>query len=423
MTDSLNEGVEDQFTPVFEVAVTHDWLADLNLRVTTHDPAVDAPISSTLHYIGIWDAFMTRVFLDLLEASPDPVRVYDVGANIGWYALVASATFRKRGRDGKVYAFEPGAQNRAALSRSLAENGLCDWVDVVPHAVSDFAGEGRLVRKDVNFGDYRLQSALNPPSGPVADAQSISVVTLDGWRVENEAGLPTFIKMDIQASEPMALSGFAQSLAACPNVTLMLEWEPDIWSLDDALAPHGPFTLFQLDDLNHVLRPVDAATLEAERATWGRHYFDVLAVRGPAATARVARVAARFNLGTLRFVGKDRGLVERPNRLSRLIVERAEAVFTPGPDARVAGAVILDGRVFRLLGTEGLELVVKQGESRVISRMTLSERDTIRLHLPADQGTLRLAFRCLGTGGETERRASISHLTMRLPADLQTSPG
>ena len=396
--------------PGFEVTVTHDWMSDLDLRITTHDPQVDVPISRQLHKIGIWDAFMTRIFLDLLRAMPQPVSFYDIGANIGWYALVAAAALRADGRHGNVYAFEPSASNLRAFQSSLSRNGLSDRVEVCAGAVSDRTGTGLLMRENANFGGFRLRSGLNPMDGPVVESEDIAVVALDDWRGQVDASLPSFIKMDIQGSEPLALKGFENGLAACRDLTLMLEWEPDIWSLSAALAPHGSFELYHLDDQNDVVRKVTEAGLLAERAHWARNYFDVFAVRGEAAIARMEDIVARFALGHIRFTSGAMPLVERPHRISRALAQRSQAVFTPGPDAMAAKVVTLTGRLFRVFDAARLDVTATLESGAIVAQQSLQDRDHLRLTLPSDKGPVQLRFVCVD--GDAKAKASVSALTL-----------
>src|SRR5690606_15185214 len=60
----------------------------------------------------------------------------DVGANIGYFALLAASLV---GAQGKVIAFEPNLENCELLRRSIAANGFDDFVHVHPYAVAEKA--------------------------------------------------------------------------------------------------------------------------------------------------------------------------------------------------------------------------------------------------------------------------------------------
>ena len=63
--------------------------------------------------------------------------VYDVGANAGYYTLLAASA---TGREGRVVSFEPLPANLKFLRQHIALNGL-KQVEVFEAAVSDHAGE------------------------------------------------------------------------------------------------------------------------------------------------------------------------------------------------------------------------------------------------------------------------------------------
>src|SRR5690348_12226910 len=65
------------------------------------------------------------------EVTPGDV-LYDVGANVGTFSLVAAVA-----RGASVVAFEPGYANYARLCENLALNSCSDRVLTVPLALSD----------------------------------------------------------------------------------------------------------------------------------------------------------------------------------------------------------------------------------------------------------------------------------------------
>ena len=74
----------------------------------------------------------------LLERIARPgMTVFDIGANIGYYALMELGLI---GPSGRMLAIEPSPSNIALLRRNLALNGEGDRITVLEGAVSDAPG-------------------------------------------------------------------------------------------------------------------------------------------------------------------------------------------------------------------------------------------------------------------------------------------
>src|SRR5690606_21751529 len=84
-------------------------------------------------YFNLVEPDQTRRIADSLR--PGPV-FFDVGANVGYYSLLAS---RKVGREGRVIAFEPLLDNVSHLYRHVRLNRLQN-VEVLPVACSNRVG-------------------------------------------------------------------------------------------------------------------------------------------------------------------------------------------------------------------------------------------------------------------------------------------
>lgn len=136
-------------------------------------------------WLGTYERDAQRVFAQHIR--PDDV-VYDVGANVGFFTLLASRIAKE------VYAFEPLPRNLEFLREHVRMNDASN-VHVLPLAVSDRAGTARFA------------AAENPAMGGLSARGGIEVetTTLDALRATLPA--PSFIKMDIEGGESAALSG------------------------------------------------------------------------------------------------------------------------------------------------------------------------------------------------------------------------
>lgn len=174
----------------------------------------DEFISRTIHRYGTWDAASTRIIRALLGHDADFI---DVGANIGWFTLVAADAMRGRGR---IHSFEPDPRHVAKLSASVRRNRYTN-VTVNPWALSDYDGDGRLYRNETNLGDHRLFEF-----GPPRRSQKVAVKTLDQYPAIDPAR-PLVIKFDIQGSEAKALQGAHRTMARhTGEIVMLLELTP-----------------------------------------------------------------------------------------------------------------------------------------------------------------------------------------------------
>jgi FkbM family methyltransferase len=119
--------------------------------------------------------------------------VYDVGANVGFYTLIAS---RAVGPEGRVFAFEPLPRNLTYLRRHLGMNRVSN-VDVVAAAVAEKVGSiGFVEGGNASTGRVDATGHLQVPG-----------VSLDTFVHDQGHPPPTVIKMDIEGGEVAALRG------------------------------------------------------------------------------------------------------------------------------------------------------------------------------------------------------------------------
>lgn len=137
-------------------------------------------------------------------------RVFDVGANIGFYSVLFS---RWVGPSGKVLAYEPDAHNVKLLSRNVELNH-CENTLIREMAVSDESGEAVFSRDKVTGFTGHLGAGSTYAETIFGKGREfpveVSVTTLD-QEVE-QWGPPDLVKLDIEGGEFDALSGGVQLL-------------------------------------------------------------------------------------------------------------------------------------------------------------------------------------------------------------------
>jgi len=129
------------------------------------------------------------------EVKPSGV-FWDVGANVGFYSLLAS----KLVVSGKVFAFEPAPRNLLYLKKHLTLNRVTN-VEVLAVAVSDRNGFSSFEIEETGFmGHLSGEGKITVP-----------VVTLDFLVEEGKVLPPDYVKMDIEGAELLALRGAART--------------------------------------------------------------------------------------------------------------------------------------------------------------------------------------------------------------------
>ena len=162
------------------------------------------PEQRQVYFFGHYhERYEAALVADLL----DPGEVFwDVGANIGYFALVAAAAV---GDPGQVLAFEPGTAALERLRANLALNHYKNMV-IYPLAVAEAEGEATLYRAEgIADSSASLFAALAGSAG----GEVCRTVALDGFLKKEKLRPPDFLKLDVEGAELRALQGAAQILA------------------------------------------------------------------------------------------------------------------------------------------------------------------------------------------------------------------
>ncbi|MCK9376089.1 MAG: FkbM family methyltransferase [Syntrophobacterales bacterium] len=139
---------------------------------------------------------------------------WDIGANVGYFALVAATALDRRGQ---IVAFEPGENAYARLVENLALNSYHN-VKTFNVAVSDREGEAVLHVS----GDIADSSAsLYEPGQTQAQGQACRTVALDHFLAAGGLRPPNLIKLDVEGAELAVLQGARELLAHTPPLFLM----------------------------------------------------------------------------------------------------------------------------------------------------------------------------------------------------------
>jgi FkbM family methyltransferase len=191
---------------------------DIGLKpfyISTHDKELDNVRASIMKYNFYYERELTGiirgVFTKKQRAGGESIFL-DVGANIGWFSLVAAAHGAT-----KVYSFEPNLQNTIRFCESLTLNGWDSGDLVMPIA----KGVGRVEERKKLYGDPRVQNPgsysfnenLLDKSLPVEKilVGEMEITTLDAF-AERHNWFETkpsiaFFKLDVEYFELQVLQG------------------------------------------------------------------------------------------------------------------------------------------------------------------------------------------------------------------------
>lgn len=168
----------------------------------------DLVVSGSIAF-GIYEKFEKKVFVGCLKPG---MTVADIGANIGFYTLLAAQTANR------VVAFEPDPENYRFLSRNITSNG-CSNVQIFNLGIGSKKEEKVFFANPNNFGDRRMYKFPESVQRP-----NIQTISLDEF-VKNENMTLDLIKIDIQGAEIEALRGM-QTILSQDHLEIFLEFFP-----------------------------------------------------------------------------------------------------------------------------------------------------------------------------------------------------
>jgi FkbM family methyltransferase len=160
----------------------------------------DRGLSRTLFLFGKREIDHYKMLQEILEPG---MKILDIGANIGYYAVMESKVI---GASGKITAIEPMLPNIEMLKRNIELNSVSN-IDVIHGAVSASTGTGQMYmsthsnlhtfHRDGSAADYLESTTVDVPTMTLRDAAE---------HAGNDAEL---IRMDVEGHEVEILGQLA----------------------------------------------------------------------------------------------------------------------------------------------------------------------------------------------------------------------
>ena len=187
-------------------------------------------------WLGSYGFAKQRRFAELVK--PGAV-VYDIGAHVGFYTLLAATRVGPRGR---VVAFEPLPRNLAFLRMHVSMNGMTNVV-IQAVAVAD------------HHGIQRFDDSAGPSEGHLAAEGSLVVecVTLDELVASGEIPPPDLIKIDVEGAELMVLRAGEATIRTHKPIIFLATHGADV---------HAPCCAW-LEDVGYRLTNLDGESIHA----------------------------------------------------------------------------------------------------------------------------------------------------------------
>ena len=168
--------------------------------------------------------------------------VLELGAHIGYISLFFSKLV---GKNGKIYVFEPGANNLPYTRENIANSKIKN-IELIEKAVSDTNGIATFYLENITgqsnslVKDYRVTKKIQATTFVDLKKKAVEVETirLDDFVKQKNISRIDFIKIDIEGAEYMAINGM-QNILQEFMPTMMIEVTENNEALFELLKGKG----------------------------------------------------------------------------------------------------------------------------------------------------------------------------------------
>ena len=141
-----------------------------------------------------------------LKRSKNAKIIVDIGANVGYYSLIASKNVQRN--KGRIYAFEPVSKTFSRLS----ENILLNKIDCISHYQKAVSNENSSIKINVGNDQNWGMSSINFHEHLSSETEIISCETLDNFCKSANIAQVDLIKIDVEGAEYNVLKGMQKTI-------------------------------------------------------------------------------------------------------------------------------------------------------------------------------------------------------------------
>lgn len=214
------------------------YLGDFQALTKLYDGTIifvdtrDSSVTPHLLLSGEWEMDVTFHWNRIIDEIK-PKCVFDVGANTGYFGLLAA----RRDKKVAVHFFEANPRLSSLLRRSTTLNGFSGRTSVVNNGVTDRSGDelkltipaGYLGSASFHHDLVKKFSSIEFVEKDKIESVSVGTITLDDY-VNEKKIVPDLIKVDVEGFEECVMHGATSVFSSDAPQVVFLEYTPGAYS-------------------------------------------------------------------------------------------------------------------------------------------------------------------------------------------------
>lgn len=214
----------DAFSRPLDQMYTTDHWAIVNITpvkpffINTHDPKTqDIYISATAHENKTpWDKYIWDL---IISVTHEPSIIIDVGANIGYFSLMAASLGHK------VISIEPMTRNAYKLHSSIIKNHFENDIVLYQNAVASYGNLQVTLKETHHTNQGNGHMSLSNLKEGIYGIDYVNTITIDD--VLKEYNKVLLMKIDVEGLESAVLDGAKHIITTGCVKFIVMEFSPE----------------------------------------------------------------------------------------------------------------------------------------------------------------------------------------------------